>query len=117
MSSTEYTAAQGSLTPDSALRQVWPDGLVPLRVYRGRKVFDLAKGRIVESGTVYALDVAVVHHSIREQLALAMAQHWGWAFRQALLLLESDGELPIGDEHLAGTIFKGSELKPETAKG
>lgn len=115
MSDKHYTTAQGSLTPHSALRQVWPDGLVPLRVYHGRKVFDLAKGRNVENGTVYALDVAAVHHSILEQLALAMAQHWGWDFRQARTLLEADGELPINEaEHLAGTIFKGSELEPET---
>lgn len=118
MNSSDHLPAQGVLTTTSPLREVWPDGLVPLRVYRGRKVFDLAKGRTIESGTVHALEVAAVHHSIREQLALLMSRAWGWDFRQALLLLEADGELPINEaEHLAGTIFKGSELKPETAKG
>lgn len=115
---SDYVSAQGALLHTSPLREVWPDGLVPLRVYRGRKVFDPKSGRIVESGTVYELDLAGVHHSIREQLALLMSRAWGWDFRQALLLIEADGELPINEaEHLAGTIFKGSELKPETAKG
>lgn len=91
---------------------------MPLRVYAGRKVFDLAKGTTIESGTVYAIDVASVHASIREQLALLMSSRWGWDFRQALMLLAADGELPINEaEHLAGTIFKGSELQTETPKG
>lgn len=111
--SAAYLAAQGVLTPASPLREVWPDGLVPLRVYRGRKVFDAKSGRIVESGTVCELDLAGVHPSIREQLALLMSRCWGWDFRQALILLEADGELPIDEaEHLAGTIFKGNELQP-----
>lgn len=114
----ESRIAHGVLTQTSPLREVWPEGLVPLRVYRGRKVFDVKSGRIVESGTVYELDVRAVHHSIREQLALLMSRAWGWDFRQALLLLEADGEFPINEaEHLAGTIFKGSELQPETRKG
>lgn len=115
---TESKSASGVLSPSSPLRQVWPEGLAPLRVYAGRKVFDMQKGRMIESGTVYALDVASVHPSIREQLALLMASRWGWDFRQALILLEADGELPIDEaEHLAGTIFKGNELQPETRKG
>lgn len=118
MSAAPYRSAQGVLFAHSPLREVWPEGLVPLRVYAGRKVFDAASGRIVESGTVYELDLADVHHSIREQLALLMSRCWGWDFRQALVLLEADGELPINEaEHLAGTIFKGSELEPETPKG
>ena len=113
-----YVSAQGVLAPDSPLLEVWPDGLVELRVYRGRKVFDVASGRIIESGTVYELELATVHPAIREQLALLMCRCWGWAFRQALMLLEADGEFPIGEEHLAGTVFKGSELQqPPTAKG
>lgn len=114
---SDYVFAQGALLHTSPLREVWPDGLVPLRVYRGRKTFDANSGRIVESGTVYELDLADVHHSIREQLALLMSRCWGWDFRQALILLEADGELPINEaEHLAGTIFKGNALEP-TAKG
>lgn len=118
MSDKAYRSAQGVLTPTSPLREVWPDGLVPLRVYHGRKVFDGKTGKIVESGTVYELELAAVHHSIREQLALLMSRSWGWDFRQALMLLTADGELPIDEaEHLAGTIFKGTELQPETRKG
>lgn len=118
MSTATYVSAQGALLQTSPLREVWPDGLVPLRVYRGRKVFDSKSGRIVEAGTVYELDLAGVHPSIREQLALLMSRCWGWDFRQALILLEADGELPIDEaEHLAGTIFKGNELQPETRKG
>lgn len=106
----EYRKIQTVLRNDSVLRQVWPEGMVAVRAYHGRKVFDLDEGRMVENGVIYSLDLSGLHASVLEQLAVLMSSRWGWAYPQALELLVADREFPIDEEHFAGTIFNGSEL-------
>ena len=105
-----YRLTQAVLRETSPLRQVWPEGLVQVRVYHGRKLFDAETGKMVENGVLYSLELTGLHGSLLEQLAVVMSSRWGWRYDQGLLLLQVDGELPIGDEHFAGTVFNGSEL-------